>query len=172
MGFDSESKELNADVLRKYIFGGHVADYMRVLEEEDEEKYKSHFAKYIEKGITADKVGAWSVACTQLLRWRATGWYLWPVYSSVWTHRLFTMSPVSAPLPSPTHTPYTSPQLEEMYRGAHAKIRKDPVMHKKPRNEPAEKKRFTRPKMSLQQRKARVDQRKAAFLQQMGEEED
>ena len=117
VGFDSESKELNADVLRKYIFGGHVADYMRVLEEEDEEKYKSHFAKYIEKGITADK-------------------------------------------------------LEEMYRGAHAKIRKDPVMHKKPRNEPAEKKRFTRPKMSLQQRKARVDQRKAAFLQQMGEEED
>ena len=73
--------------------------------------------------------------------------------------------------PSPTHTPYTSPQLEEMYRSAHAKIREDPVMHKKPRNEPAEKKRFTRAKMSLQQRKARVEQRKAAFLQQMGEEE-
>ena len=44
-------------------------------------------------------------------------------------------------------------------------------MHKKPRNEPAEKKRFTRAKMSLQQRKARVEQRKAAFLQQMREEE-
>ena len=68
VGFDSESKELNADVLRKYIFGGHVADYMRVLEEEDEEKYKSHFAKYIEKGITADKVGGWSMACSQLLQ--------------------------------------------------------------------------------------------------------
>ena len=68
VGFDSESKELNADVLRKYIFGGHVADYMRVLEEEDEEKYKSHFAKYIEKGITADKVGGWSMACSLLLR--------------------------------------------------------------------------------------------------------
>ena len=87
-------------------------------------------------------------------------------------HYVTGLCPPSPPLPSPTHTPYTSPQLEEMYRGAHAKIRKDPVMHKKPRNEPAEKKRFTRPKMSLQQRKARVDQRKAAFLQQMGEEED
>ena len=30
---------------------------MRLLEEEDEEKYKSHFSKYIEKGLTADKVG-------------------------------------------------------------------------------------------------------------------
>ena len=56
VGFDSETKELSADVLRKYIFGGHVADYMRMLEEEDEAKYKSHFSKYIEKGITADKV--------------------------------------------------------------------------------------------------------------------
>lgn len=67
VGFDSENKELNADVLRKYIFGGHVADYMRVLEDEDEEKYKSHFANYIEKGITADKVGGWSMARSQLL---------------------------------------------------------------------------------------------------------
>lgn len=65
-----------------------------------------------------------------------------------------------------------SPQLEEMYRNAHAKIREDPVLHKKPRTEPAEKKRFTRSKMSVQQRKARVEQRKAAFLRQMGEEDD
>lgn len=56
VGFDSETNDLSADVLRKYLFGGHVADYMRKLEEEDEEKYKSHFSKYIEKGITADKV--------------------------------------------------------------------------------------------------------------------
>ena len=64
------------------------------------------------------------------------------------------------------------PQLEEMYRNAHAKIREDPVMQKKPRKEPAEKKRFTRAKMSLKQRKARVEQRKAAFLRKMGEEDD
>ena len=37
-GYDSESKELNAEVLKKYIFGGHVAEYMESLEEEDEER--------------------------------------------------------------------------------------------------------------------------------------
>jgi large subunit ribosomal protein L5e len=37
-GFDPESKELDAEVLRKYIFGGHVAEYMESLEEEDDER--------------------------------------------------------------------------------------------------------------------------------------
>ena len=65
VGFDSEKEELSADILRKYIFGGHVADYMRMLEEEDDDKYKSHFSKYIEKGITADKVGGWGLVAVQ-----------------------------------------------------------------------------------------------------------
>merc|ERR1712155_215398 len=39
-GYDAESKELNADVHRAHIFGGHVADYMRHLIEEDEDAYK------------------------------------------------------------------------------------------------------------------------------------
>jgi len=43
-----------ADVLRKYIFGGHVADYMKKLQEEDEEKYEKHFSQYIKKGVAAD----------------------------------------------------------------------------------------------------------------------
>lgn len=38
-GFDIESKELDAEVLKKYIFGGHVAEYMESLEEEDDERY-------------------------------------------------------------------------------------------------------------------------------------
>lgn len=38
-GFDQESKELDAEVLKKYIFGGHVAEYMESLEEEDDERY-------------------------------------------------------------------------------------------------------------------------------------
>lgn len=29
-GFDKEKKELDAEVHRKYIFGGHVAAYMKV----------------------------------------------------------------------------------------------------------------------------------------------
>jgi large subunit ribosomal protein L5e len=40
-GFDPESKELDAEVLKKYIYGGHVAEYMESLEEEDDERYVS-----------------------------------------------------------------------------------------------------------------------------------
>ena len=53
-GYDAEAKELNAEVLRKHIFGTHVADYMRHLIEEDEDAYKKQFARYIKAGVTAD----------------------------------------------------------------------------------------------------------------------
>jgi large subunit ribosomal protein L5e len=53
-GYDAESKSLDSEVLRSYIYGGHVADYMRHLQEEDEEKYRRQFSKYIAAGITAD----------------------------------------------------------------------------------------------------------------------
>jgi len=53
-GYDAESKSLDAETLRSYIYGGHVADYMRTLEEEDEERYKRQFSKYIEAEIAAD----------------------------------------------------------------------------------------------------------------------
>ena len=43
-GYDDESKSLKADVLRKYIFGGHVAEYMKYLAEEDADAYKRQFA--------------------------------------------------------------------------------------------------------------------------------
>lgn len=47
-------ENFEADVLRKYIFGGHVAEYMTKLQEEDEEKYEKHFSRYIKKGVAAD----------------------------------------------------------------------------------------------------------------------
>lgn len=53
-GYDQETKELDADTLRKYIFGGHVAEYMETLADDDEERYKSQFVKYIENDIEAD----------------------------------------------------------------------------------------------------------------------
>jgi len=55
-GYDSESKEFNAEVHRKHIFGQHVAEYMRLLSEEDEEAYKRQFSVYIKNGIGADQV--------------------------------------------------------------------------------------------------------------------
>ena len=55
-GYDAESKSLNAEIHRKYIFGQHVADYMKHLMDEDENAYKKQFAQYIKLGITADEV--------------------------------------------------------------------------------------------------------------------
>lgn len=55
-GFDTESKSFNAEVHRNHIFGQHVADYMRSLEEEDPEAFKRQFSQYIKMGINADQV--------------------------------------------------------------------------------------------------------------------
>merc|ERR1712183_1104251 len=55
-GYDSEGKELNADVHRQHIFGLHVSDYMRHLQEEDEEQFKKHFSRFIKNGVTADSM--------------------------------------------------------------------------------------------------------------------
>ncbi|KAF9608807.1 hypothetical protein IFM89_011845, partial [Coptis chinensis] len=42
---------LDAGVHRKYVYGGHVAAYMRKLIEDELEKYHTHFSEYIKKGI-------------------------------------------------------------------------------------------------------------------------
>jgi large subunit ribosomal protein L5e len=51
---DAKSAKFDADVCRNYIFGNHVADYMRKLEEDNADKYSQHFSQYIAKGISAD----------------------------------------------------------------------------------------------------------------------
>jgi large subunit ribosomal protein L5e len=53
-GFNTEKKELDAKVLRKYIFGGHVSDYMKSLQKEDQDKYKKLFSRFVKEGIKAD----------------------------------------------------------------------------------------------------------------------
>lgn len=53
-GYDAESKELDAETLRKYIFGGHVGEYMETLADDDEERYKSLFSGYIDDDVEAD----------------------------------------------------------------------------------------------------------------------
>ncbi|RDX66021.1 60S ribosomal protein L5, partial [Mucuna pruriens] len=49
-GFDKEKKELDAEVHRKYVYGGHM------LIEDEPEKYQSHFSQYIKRGIEPDGV--------------------------------------------------------------------------------------------------------------------
>lgn len=53
-GYDKDTKEYDADMHRERIFGGHVGEYMEYLEEEDNQKYKEHFAAYIENEVEAD----------------------------------------------------------------------------------------------------------------------
>jgi len=56
-GYDPEGKQLDAEVLKKYIFGGHVSDYMESLEEEDDERFKKQFSTYL-----ADDIGSEDIA--------------------------------------------------------------------------------------------------------------
>lgn len=53
-GYDREGKEYDAETHAKYILGGHVAEYMQMMLEEDEDKYKEHFASYLDEGIEPD----------------------------------------------------------------------------------------------------------------------
>ncbi|XP_023241200.1 60S ribosomal protein L5-A-like [Centruroides sculpturatus] len=110
-GYDSETKEFSPDVHRKHIFGQHVADYMRILMEEDEEAYKKQFSQYIKLGITAD-------------------------------------------------------ELEDIYKKAHASIRADPERKPQP-EKTVVKKRWNRAKMTLSERKNRVEQKKKSFLKKL-----
>jgi len=55
-GYDEESKSLNAEVHRNYIFGKHVSEYMAYLVEEDPESYKRHFATFLKEGLDSEKL--------------------------------------------------------------------------------------------------------------------
>ncbi|XP_028411061.1 60S ribosomal protein L5-like [Dendronephthya gigantea] len=115
-GYDGETEEYSAEVHRNHIFGQHVADYMRLLQEDDEEAYKRQFSMYIKEGVSADSI-------------------------------------------------------EEMYKKAHAAIRDDPS-HKPSAAAPVKgkPKRYGRSRLSLQQRKDRVAQKKKAWLRKIQED--
>jgi large subunit ribosomal protein L5e len=53
-GYSRDDKKFDADAHKERIMGGHVAAYMTEMEEDDEENYKKHFAKYIDADLEAD----------------------------------------------------------------------------------------------------------------------
>jgi len=53
-GYNRDTKTYDAQVHKSHIMGEHVADYMREMEEDDEENYKKHFASYIDADVSAD----------------------------------------------------------------------------------------------------------------------
>lgn len=55
-GYDPDGKELDSETLRKYIMGGHVAEYMEEMQEEDPEKYQAHFKSFIKCGIDSENL--------------------------------------------------------------------------------------------------------------------
>jgi len=58
VGYDEEGKKGDAEVLRKYIFGGHVADYIKHLQEDDSTNFEKHFSAYVKAGIKPDDLQA------------------------------------------------------------------------------------------------------------------
>jgi len=60
VGWSTESSkkggELDTDVLRDHILGKHVAEYMEELLDDDEDQYKSQFARYIAADLEADDI--------------------------------------------------------------------------------------------------------------------
>lgn len=104
---EPKNSKFDPAVLRKYIFGGHVAAYMTSLQKEDPEAYKRQFAQYIAAGVTADKI-------------------------------------------------------EGVYKAAHAAIRKDPSVQKKAEKK-VEHKRFSAAKLTLEQRRKNLAEKKAAL---------
>lgn len=67
-GYDDEAKKLNAEVHRNHIFGLHVAEYMRSLQEEDEEAFKRQFSRYIKNGVGADNMEDMYKKCHAAIR--------------------------------------------------------------------------------------------------------
>lgn len=115
-GYDAEGGSYNASVHRDHIFSKHVADYMKYLEENDEEAYKRQFSLYIKNNISPD-------------------------------------------------------MIETMYKKAHAAIRKDPEAKPAPKKD-VKKKRWNAKRLTYDQRKERVAQKKAAFLKSLEEEQE
>uniref|UniRef100_A0A6V1PSZ3 Large ribosomal subunit protein uL18 C-terminal eukaryotes domain-containing protein n=1 Tax=Heterosigma akashiwo TaxID=2829 RepID=A0A6V1PSZ3_HETAK len=54
-GYDREGKSYDADVHQERIMGNHVKEYMEYLQEEDPERYKTHFAKFLENDLGPDE---------------------------------------------------------------------------------------------------------------------
>jgi large subunit ribosomal protein L5e len=61
VGYDKEGSKLNAEVLRKYIFGGHIKEYMTSVKSEDQAKYDQLFSQYTKNKLDANGLeAAWA----------------------------------------------------------------------------------------------------------------
>jgi len=57
-GYKQDAGKLDSALLRKYLFAGHVADYMKLLEKDDAAHYQKQFSHYIKAGLKAGDLEA------------------------------------------------------------------------------------------------------------------
>jgi large subunit ribosomal protein L5e len=53
-GYSKDTKAYEAEIHKSRIMGEHIADYMKEMEEDDEDNYKKHFSQYIDADVDAD----------------------------------------------------------------------------------------------------------------------
>lgn len=53
-GYDPDGKSYDAEEFKSRIFGGHVGEYMEMMEEDDEENYKKVFRAYLDEDLGCD----------------------------------------------------------------------------------------------------------------------
>lgn len=56
VGYSKDDKKLDAEILRKYIYGGHVQEYMQEMQEEEPEKYEKHFSAFVAAGLDPENI--------------------------------------------------------------------------------------------------------------------
>lgn len=65
---DEGEPEFDSDRCRQYIFGGHVAEYMRKLKEDNPEKFEKQFSRFVQKGLDADDLEEMYEKCHAAIR--------------------------------------------------------------------------------------------------------
>jgi len=117
VGYDSEQKKLDPEVLRKHIFGLHVTEYMTKVKTEEPQKYEKLFSQYTKKGIKADA-------------------------------------------------------LEGLWQKVHKEIRSNPDPRRKPKEKPKQIKKYNKVRLSLAQRKSKIQQKLASRAKKAAENKD
>jgi len=67
-GYNGDTRKFDPKILRKHIFGGHVAEYMKKLQAEDPEKYQSQFSEYIKSQVGPDDIEKIWTKCHAAIR--------------------------------------------------------------------------------------------------------
>lgn len=67
-GYDNESDDFSAEVHRNHIFGKNVGEYMKALQDDDEDSFKRQFSKYIKEGVTSESIEAMYKKCHDAIR--------------------------------------------------------------------------------------------------------